>query len=98
MREILATEVSVPHVPDRECHGSISAVKFPLPNPRRRDPMSKLASIARRIVRNEEGATMVEYALMIALIAVVVIAGATLLGNSVNAKFGTVATNVGTAS
>jgi pilus assembly protein Flp/PilA len=50
------------------------------------------------MVRNEEGATMVEYALMIALIAVVVIAGATLLGDSVNAKFGTVATNVGTAS
>jgi pilus assembly protein Flp/PilA len=60
--------------------------------------MSKLASIARRIVRNEEGATMVEYALMVALIAVVVIAGATLLGNSVNAKFSTVAGNVSGAS
>jgi pilus assembly protein Flp/PilA len=40
----------------------------------------------REVVRNEEGATMVEYALMVALIAVVVIAGATLLGNSVNQK------------
>ena len=44
--------------------------------------------------KDEEGATMVEYGLMVALIAVVCIAGATLLGTAVNTKF----TNVATAS
>jgi len=34
---------------------------------------------------NEEGQTMAEYGLIIALIAVVVIAGVTLLGNNLNA-------------
>jgi pilus assembly protein Flp/PilA len=51
--------------------------------------MNPLKAAVRRVrasARNEEGATMVEYALMVALIAVVVIAGATLLGNSVNQK------------
>jgi len=43
-----------------------------------------------RIVRDEEGASMVEYALLVALIAVVVIAGAIILGNAINDKFSTV--------
>ena len=36
--------------------------------------MTKLASIARSFVREEEGATMVEYALLVALIGVALIA------------------------
>ena len=46
----------------------------------------------RTLVRDEEGATMVEYALMVALIAVVALATVTLLGQSVDKKFGAVNT------
>jgi pilus assembly protein Flp/PilA len=38
-------------------------------------------------MRDEEGASMVEYALLVALIAVVVIAAALFLGNEISAKF-----------
>jgi len=41
----------------------------------------------RLMLRDDEGATAVEYGLMVALIAVVVIAGAQLLGTNVLAKF-----------
>ena len=44
-------------------------------------------------VREESGATAVEYALMVALIAVVIIAAVTFLGNSASTQFN----NVGTA-
>lgn len=42
------------------------------------------------VVRDEEGATMVEYALMLALIAAVCIGVVTAIGNSSDAKFGEV--------
>lgn len=40
-----------------------------------------------RFIRDEKGATMVEYALLVALIAVVVIAAALFLGTEINDKF-----------
>jgi len=40
-----------------------------------------------KFIKNEEGASMVEYALLVALIAVVVIAAALFLGTSINDKF-----------
>ena len=40
-----------------------------------------------RIIKDEEGASMVEYALLVALIAVVVIAAALFLGQQINEKF-----------
>ncbi len=40
-----------------------------------------------RFIQDEEGASMVEYALLVALIAVVVIAAALFLGESVSEKF-----------
>ncbi len=40
-----------------------------------------------RIVKDEAGASMVEYALLVALIAVVVIAAALFLGTEINDKF-----------
>jgi len=43
---------------------------------------------------DDKGATAVEYGLMAALIAVVIIAGVTLLGNNLNALFNTVATSI----
>jgi pilus assembly protein Flp/PilA len=48
-----------------------------------------------RFVRDEEGATMVEYALMVALIAIVAIAAVTLIGTNVSTKFSTVGTTIG---
>ena len=48
--------------------------------------------------RKEEGATMVEYGLMVALIAAVCIAVVTTLGGEVKDVFGKVGTAVGTAA
>jgi pilus assembly protein Flp/PilA len=53
--------------------------------------MTKIASIARSFVRDEDGATMIEYGLMVALIAVVCIGAVTLLGTGANATFGSAA-------
>lgn len=39
-----------------------------------------------RFLKDEEGSNAAEYALLVALIAIVLIAGATLLGNAVNNK------------
>ena len=47
--------------------------------------------------RDEDGATAVEYGLMVALIAVVIIAAVTLLGTNLSEKFDTVAVIVGNA-
>ena len=44
--------------------------------------------------RSERGAALVEYALLIALIAVVCIAAITLLGNNANKKFSEVASKI----
>ena len=44
------------------------------------------------IVKDEDGATMVEYALMLALIAAVCIGVVTLIGSSSDTKFGEVNT------
>jgi pilus assembly protein Flp/PilA len=40
-----------------------------------------------RFIQDEEGASMVEYALLVALIAVVVIAAALFLGEEISVKF-----------
>ena len=40
-----------------------------------------------RLIKDEEGDSMVEYALLVALIAVVVIAAALFLGTEINDKF-----------
>lgn len=45
----------------------------------------------------EQGATAVEYGLMVALIAVVIIASVTLLGTNLASRFNQVATAVGNA-
>jgi len=47
-----------------------------------------------RIVRDQMGASMVEYALLVALIAVVVIAAALFLGTEINDKFSEVGQTV----
>jgi pilus assembly protein Flp/PilA len=53
------------------------------------------AKVISFITRKEEGATMVEYGLMVALIAVVVMAGVGLLGTALNGMFTELATTIG---
>ena len=43
---------------------------------------------------SERGASLVEYALLVALIAVVCIAGIKLLGTSINTKFSNISTEI----
>jgi pilus assembly protein Flp/PilA len=47
-----------------------------------------------RFVRDEQGATAIEYGLIAALIAVVVIAAATLVGTNLSSTFNNVATSL----
>ena len=50
--------------------------------------------VASRVTKDERGASMVEYALLLALIAVVCIAAVKTLGQSASQKFTDVSTNV----
>lgn len=49
----------------------------------------------RRLAKDCSGPTAIEYGLIAALIAVVTIAGLTTLGNTLNARYNSIATNVG---
>lgn len=53
-----------------------------------------LLALVEPLRRDERGATMVEYGLMVALIAVVVAVGAALLGTGINDLFTTVEGNL----
>lgn len=53
-----------------------------------------MRSMLKKLFRSEEGATMVEYGLMVALIAVVCIAAVTLLGTNLNTMFQSIAGSV----
>jgi pilus assembly protein Flp/PilA len=56
--------------------------------------MTKLRIIAKRFcTRKDEGATMVEYALMLALIAAVCVVTITSIGTTANNAFTTILTN-----
>ena len=46
-----------------------------------------MPSIVSRFIRDETGATAIEFGLIAALIALAIIAGAGALGNAINAKF-----------
>jgi pilus assembly protein Flp/PilA len=50
-----------------------------------------------RFLKDEEGATAPEYALMVALIAAVIITAVTQLGTAASNKFGTTATSIDAA-
>lgn len=56
-----------------------------------------MKAMIKRFMQDEEGATMVEYGLMVALIAVVVMVTVAILGTTLKDKFQTVATAVGGA-
>ena len=53
-----------------------------------------LAAWIRAHVKDDRGASLVEYALLVALIAVVCIAAITLLGNNASTKFDSVANSI----
>ena len=57
--------------------------------------MSKMFA---RFVKDESGATAIEYGLIAALIALAIITGATLLGTNLNAKFNQIAGKLTTGS
>jgi len=48
-----------------------------------------------RFMREEEGATAVEYGLMVALIAGAIVVAVTLLGTNLSGRFNTTATTIG---
>ena len=54
--------------------------------------MTQFQAFRSQLVADEEGATMVEYGLMVALIAIVCIGAVTLLGGNANTKFNSAAT------
>jgi pilus assembly protein Flp/PilA len=52
--------------------------------------MTKFIAAAKHFVKGEEGATMVEYGLMLALVAIVAMVGARFLGTQASTLFSTV--------
>jgi len=56
--------------------------------------MTRINKMVRHFVKNDEAATMVEYALMLSLIAVVCIIALTLIGTNANTIFNNIATNL----
>jgi len=58
--------------------------------------MAKLKELMQKLHRDEKGATVIEYALIAALIAVVAIAGFSLLGQKVSTTLSTVNSSLGT--
>lgn len=56
-----------------------------------------MKKLAKRLWSEEDGATIIEYVLLAALIAVVAIAAITTLGQNVSTKYNTVAGKVGGA-
>jgi len=53
-----------------------------------------MSKIVRNFIKNESGATAIEYGLIASLIALVIIAGVTSIGTSLSASFETVATKL----
>lgn len=56
--------------------------------------MTSLKKAVSNFVSNEDGAALVEYALLVALIAIICILGVTFLGKSVSTKFKTIGDNL----
>jgi pilus assembly protein Flp/PilA len=56
--------------------------------------MTWLTAIAKRFFKDEGGLSLVEYAMLIALIAIVGLAGITVMGNKLNSLFSAAATSI----
>jgi pilus assembly protein Flp/PilA len=57
-----------------------------------------MANLLKRLVAGEEGATMVEYALMVALIGAALVTVVGNLGTAISTKFSSVSGSINTAS
>ena len=57
-----------------------------------------MSKIVARFVKDESGATAIEYGLIAALIALAIMVGAGQLGNALDAKFTTIATTLSGAT
>ncbi len=53
-----------------------------------------MTNLLKRLVAGEEGATMVEYALMVALIGAALVTVVTALGTAIGGKFSSVSTTI----
>ena len=60
--------------------------------------MNALKNFVARLVKDEQGQDLIEYALLATFVSLVAIVGATALGSALNIWYGTVATNVSGAS
>jgi len=58
----------------------------------------KFIATLKNFARAEDGQDLLEYALLVALIALVAVGAVTLAGKNVNSIFGSVATQLGTAA
>jgi len=56
--------------------------------------MKKLATFAKGLIRDDSGATMVEYALMVALVAAVCVTAVTALGSAISGKFTSISSSI----
>ena len=56
-----------------------------------------MTQFMKRFAQDESGATAIEYGLIAALIAVVIIGGATAVGTQLSAKFNTISTKISAA-
>jgi pilus assembly protein Flp/PilA len=59
--------------------------------------MAVVAALVRSFLKDEEAATMPEYALMVALIAIVCVIAVTAIGTQASTKFQNVADNIANA-
>ena len=60
--------------------------------------MRRVKQVAVRLLREEDGQDLIEYALLATFVALVAIAGATLLGTALNGWFGSISSRVTSAS
>jgi pilus assembly protein Flp/PilA len=60
--------------------------------------MKTMLTKVKNFIREEEGASAVEYGLLVALIAAVIIGAVTLLGQNLSSLFSNVAGSIGTGS
>src|SRR5205085_1536603 len=83
-----------PPLPSSVSQGSTSLSLCHSSSPRKDRTMSKLGNALVKFLKNEDGPTAVEYAVMLALIIVVCIAAITTLGQNANNTFSFVAGKV----
>ena len=56
-----------------------------------------MRNLLNRFAKDESGATAIEYGLIAALIAVVIIGGLTVVGTNLNSKFSTISSSISSA-